>query len=100
MNQISISKLTGDELDFMKRSILSKIDLIDLDGIGPNSWKKAVTLVKGIDEFDSPFVALAIEMDCFLWTGDQKLKKGLENLGINWVLEWVLETNQLIEMKF
>lgn len=91
----SISNLSEDDLEFLKQSILSKIDLIDLEGIGPNSWARAITLVKGIDEFDAPFVALAIEMDCFLWTGDKKLKKGLEKLGIT----WVVDTNQLLEMK-
>ncbi len=79
----------------MKQSILSKIDLIDLEGIGPNSWAKAITLVKGIDEFDAPFVALALEMGCFLWTGDKKLKNGLEKQGIS----WVVDTNQLLDMK-
>lgn len=91
----SISTLSQDDVEFLKRSILSKIDLIDLEGIKPNSWEKAITLVKAIDEFDAPFVALAIEMNCFLWTGDKKLKKGLEKLGIT----WVVDTNQLLDMK-
>ncbi|MFN3999913.1 PIN domain-containing protein [Algoriphagus sp.] len=90
-----ISELTEGDLGFLKRSILSKIKMIDLEGIGPNSWEKAISLVKGIDEFDAPFVALAIEMDCILWTGDKKLKKGLEKLGIT----WVVDTNQLLDMK-
>lgn len=92
---ITLSSLSADELDFLKSSILSKVNLIDLEGIGQKSWEKALMLVREIDEFDAPFVALSIEMDSHLWTGDKKLKKGLENLGIT----WVLDTNQLLGMK-
>lgn len=92
---ITISTISADELDFLKRSILSKVNLIDLEGIGQTSWEKALMLVREIDEFDAPFVALSLEMDSYLWTGDKKLKKGLENLGIT----WVLDTNQLLGMK-
>ena len=92
---ITFSSLSAEELDFLKSSILSKVNLIDLEGIGQKSWEKALMLVREIDEFDAPFVALSLEMDSHLWTGDKKLKKGLENLGIT----WVLDTNQLLGMK-
>jgi predicted nucleic acid-binding protein len=92
---ITLSSLSAEELDFLKSSILSKVNLIDLEGIGQKSWEKALMLVREIDEFDAPFVALSLEMDSHLWTGDKKLKKGLENLGIT----WVLDTNQLLGMK-
>lgn len=91
----SISTLSADELEFLKQAILSKVKLIDLEGIGQNSWEKALSLVKGIDEFDAPFVALSIEMESLLWTGDKKLKKGLEGLGIT----WVVDTNQLLGLR-
>lgn len=92
---ITLSSLSAEELDLLKSSILSKVNLIDLEGIGQKSWEKALMLVREIDEFDTPFVALSLEMDSHLWTGDKKLKKGLENLGIT----WVLDTNQLLGMK-
>ena len=89
------STLSADELEFLKQAILSKVKLIDLDGIGKDSWEKALALVKGIDEFDAPFVALSIEMESLLWTGDKKRRKGLESLGIT----WVVDTNQLLGLK-
>lgn len=92
---VSISKLSVAELDFLKRTILSKVILIDLEGIGRSSWEKALALVKEIDEFDAPFVALGIEMGAYLWTGDKKLKLGLEKLG----QKWVLDTDQLLEKR-
>jgi len=43
-------------------------------------------LTKDVAEFDTPFVAFALELDAPLWTGDKKLKKGLSEKGIDWVL--------------
>jgi predicted nucleic acid-binding protein len=92
---ISISTLAEADIQFLKRVIFSKVTLIDLEVIRKDSWEKALTLVKGIDEFDAPFVALSIEKESFLWTGDKKLKKGLESLGVT----WVVDTNQLLRLK-
>ncbi|MBP7534856.1 MAG: hypothetical protein KA783_10450 [Chitinophagales bacterium] len=41
--------------------------------------QKAYDLCKDIDEKDLAFVALALELNALLWTGDQKLRKGLES---------------------
>jgi len=38
-------------------------------------------LCKDIDESDTPFVALTIELKALLWTGDKKLKEGLKKKG-------------------
>lgn len=81
-----ISTLTQNELNFLKRIILRKIELIDLDVISSHAWKKALDLTLGVDEFDAPFIALSIELNAPLWTGDLKLKKGLEKSGIDWIL--------------
>jgi len=35
-------------------------------------------LTKNVDEFDTPFVALSLELASPLWTGDKKLIKGLK----------------------
>lgn len=39
-----------------------------------------------MDEFDAPFIALALELDAPLWTGDKKLITGLAKKGIDWIL--------------
>lgn len=92
---ISISKFSEEDISFLKKLVISKLVLVDLETIDQDTWRKAIELVIQVDEFDAPFVALALEMDCFLWTGDKKLKKGMEKLGIT----WVVDTNQLLEMK-
>lgn len=82
-------KLTGyseKELDFVQRILFKKIDLIDLESIPNPTWEKAVGLTKNIDEFDAPFIALALELDSPLWTGDKKLIKRLNKKGIDWIL--------------
>ena len=43
-------------------------------------WKLAYNLCKTVDLKDTPFVALAIELNAMLWTGDKKLIEGLSKL--------------------
>ena len=38
---------------------------------------------QNIDEADTPFVALTIELSAVLWTGDKRLKDGLQKQGFN-----------------
>lgn len=54
--------------------------------IDQQAFEKAYELTKDVAEFDTPFVAFALELDAPLWTGDKKLKKGLSEKGIDWVL--------------
>ncbi len=82
-------KITGyseKELDFLQRNLFKKIDLIDLESIRELTWEKAIELTKNVDEFDAPFIALALELDSPLWTGDKKLIKGLNKKGVDWIL--------------
>lgn len=62
--------------------------------IAPNTLKKAYRLVKDVDEKDIIYVALTIEMNGLLWTGDKKLIKGLQKKGFNKICS--LKGNQLI----
>ncbi|MCB9263198.1 MAG: putative toxin-antitoxin system toxin component, PIN family [Flavobacteriales bacterium] len=84
-----LRRLTGyseKELDYLCRILFTKVDLIDMETLQKKSWEKAIELTKNIDEFDAPFVALAIELDAPLWTGDKKLLNGLVKKGIDWIL--------------
>jgi predicted nucleic acid-binding protein len=67
-------------------SIIKKVDLINLETIKDSTFEKARQLTTDIDEFDIPFIALALELESPLWTGDKKLRKGLEKKGIDWIL--------------
>ncbi|RUA34034.1 MAG: putative toxin-antitoxin system toxin component, PIN family [Bacteroidetes bacterium] len=93
---IKISKYSEEEILFLKRNILSKISVINLDYIKSISWEQAFDLSHDIDEFDTPFIALAIELQAPLWTGDKKLIKGLKKKNV----DWIYPTEELINSNF
>jgi len=80
------SKLTSNEIDKLYNSLMKRIEIIDLSAISNESWNRAVDLVKDIDQFDAPFLALTIELKAVLWTGDKKLISGLRKKGFNDIL--------------
>ena len=83
---LEISGYSEKDLNFLKRILLKKIEIIDLESIEPSTWDKAIELVKDVDEFDAPFIALSMELDSPLWTGDRNLIKGMAKKGIEWIL--------------
>lgn len=46
-------------------------------------WTEADRLSFGVDSNDIAFVALALQTDGFLWTGDKQLSMHLKSLGFN-----------------
>lgn len=52
-------------------------------------------LVKDIDEFDVPFIALSLELKSPLWTGDKKLIKGLREKEF----DLILDTNMISKLR-
>lgn len=52
---LKLSGLSEDDLDFLIRTIIKKIDLIDLEGVQQSTWEKAMELSKNVDEFDTPY---------------------------------------------
>jgi len=83
---LKITGFTENEFEFLKRNIFKKIDLIDPESIRESTWNKAIELTKKVDEYDAPFIALALELESPLWTGDKKLIIGLNKKGIDWIL--------------
>lgn len=80
------SKLSANEIDKLYNSLIKRIEVINLSAVSDESWKKAVELVKEIDEFDAPFLALTIELKAILWTGDKKLISGLKKKGFDAII--------------
>jgi len=76
-------------------NILSRIRFINEEQIPDTVWKKALTLTTGIDESDTPFVALSLYLDGYLWTGDKKLIKGLSTRGF----QNILTTADIVQSK-
>lgn len=83
---LRISHYSENDISFLKRILLKKIEIIDVESIAPSTWKKAIELAKDVDEFDAPFIALSLELDSPLWTGDKNLAKGMAGKGIDWIL--------------
>ncbi|MGY6741713.1 MAG: PIN domain-containing protein [Cecembia sp.] len=83
---IKLSKFDSTNLDYLKLQIFKKIELIDVRNIAQPNWEQAFKLVMEIDEDDTPFVALSLELKSLLWTGDKKLSKGLIKKGVKWVM--------------
>lgn len=90
-----ILKKVGCDVNFKEytREIFSHLAVIPKLAIGSQSWERAFELCKDIDENDTPYVALAIELDFPLLTRDKQLFKGLKKKRFDNVLlfEKILE---------
>jgi len=57
--------------------LLQKITFVNEDIVSIGNYLEAYRLCKDIAEKDVPFIALALELECDLWTFDEPIKKGL-----------------------
>jgi predicted nucleic acid-binding protein len=80
---LKYTNLSYDELLNFLSIIISKINFIQNDFVTKKSKQLAYKLCVNIDMKDIPFVALTIELDGILWTGDKKLINGLLSKGFN-----------------
>jgi predicted nucleic acid-binding protein len=83
---LRLANIDKGEYEEIKEYVIRHIEFIDVDKIASRSWGKAAEMIGELDEKDIPFVALAIELDAFLWTGDKKLMKELHRKDFNDVL--------------
>lgn len=75
------SGLSEPELLSLLHSIIERIEFIDEDSIRLGSWTEAWRLCRDVDENDTAYVALALDQDAELWTGDRVLESGLRKKG-------------------
>ena len=80
---INNSKLNEPEFYLYFNGIIEKIQFLPIEFISIESRQKAYDLCKDIDVKDTPFVALSIDLNLPIWTGDKKLKDGLRSKGFN-----------------
>lgn len=78
---LKVSQLTEEEIIKIYQILLKRINLYKEDLILAENLVTAYQLCQDIDETDTPHIALTIELDGLLWTGDKKLKQGLERKG-------------------
>ncbi len=88
------SKLLEVELLDLLYIVLKKVNFINENQISAESWEKAKQLIDGIDVKDISFVALAIQIDAYLWTGDKPIYYGLKKKGF----DKVISTDDLREL--
>ena len=77
------SNLDESEFYLFFNGIIEKIQFIPIDFITFDSRQQAYDLCKDIDIKDTPFIALSIDLQIPLWTGDKKLKEGLRLKGFS-----------------
>jgi len=85
---IKYSELSEDEITKVYYFLLKKLNIFKEDLIERSNWKKAYELCKDVDETDTPFVALTLEVDGLLYSGDQRLKKHLKAKGFDAFFEY------------
>lgn len=74
---IKLSQLSQEDIISFYHILLRRINLYKEDLISERNLKLAYNLCKDIDVNDVIHVALTLELDGKLWTGDNKLKRGL-----------------------
>jgi len=74
--------------------IFKKVSIIPKIGLTKANIKKAYNLCKDVDEKDTPYVALTLELDAYLWTNDKKLADKLREKGFS----KILTTDDLIKI--
>ncbi|MGE5343211.1 MAG: PIN domain-containing protein [Candidatus Omnitrophota bacterium] len=77
------TKIKKEELNFFLIKLFEGITILPSILIGQESKQRALDLCKDIDEKDTPYVALSIELDIPLITNDKKLYRGLKGKGFS-----------------
>lgn len=78
---VQASRLPEDDVLKMYHVFLRRINLYKEELISPANLSQAYVLCQDIDPKDSLQVALTLEINGLLWTGDKKLRTGLTRKG-------------------
>lgn len=80
---LSLSRETEQNIYLFLTALLGNINFINPHSVSKTAYETAYRLCKAVDEADTPFIALAIELNAVVWTGDKRLKKGLQMQGFD-----------------
>lgn len=78
--------MSAGELEELELLVTRKIRFINDALLHDQILEKAESMVEKIDPDDAPFLALALQLNAKLWTGDKKLREGLLRIGFSDVL--------------
>jgi predicted nucleic acid-binding protein len=76
-----VSRLSSPEMAHLYHILVKRFRIYKEELISPGNWQAAYRLCCDVDEADTPHVALALEVNALLWTGDKHLKEGLAKKG-------------------
>jgi predicted nucleic acid-binding protein len=88
----TIESITDDLLGYLKL-----IRMQDENLIAPQYRQEADRLTRDIDSNDISFVALALQTNGILWTGDKKLTNHLKRIGFDRVIK-TAELSELLDL--
>jgi predicted nucleic acid-binding protein len=80
---VRLTRLREDDLARFYHVLLRHLNLYKEDLVAPEHWRAARDLCRGVDETDTPHVALALQLNALLWTGDKRLREGLAARGFD-----------------
>lgn len=80
---VRLSQLGEEEVVRLYYELVRELELYKEDLLSSASRREAYELCADVDETDAPHVAITLEIDGLLWTGDERLKKGLQSKGFN-----------------
>lgn len=78
---IRLSQLSENEVIKLYYLLLKRLHVYKEELITAENWRQAYRLCESVDGDDTPHVALTLELEGLLWTGDSKLKAGLQRQG-------------------
>ena len=91
---VKCCKLPSDKVSMLYYGIIKQVDFINENIVERRFWLEADKLTAGVDGDDVAFVALALQKQGWLWTGDKPLAKHLRDNGF----EKVISTAELYEL--
>lgn len=78
-----LSALSEEEVVSLLHTLLRAVELFKEDLVSSENRKAAYELCRVVDETDAPHLAITLELDALLWTGDGTLKKALRARGFD-----------------
>lgn len=77
------TKLGQNEFKIFVQMLFEEVVVIPKFAISVENWQNAYILCKNVDEKDTPFIALSLELEIPLWTNDKALCEGIKNSGFD-----------------
>jgi predicted nucleic acid-binding protein len=77
------AKVTPEAMQEALHTLVTRLDFVNGANLPLTTWMEAYRLCRGVDEKDTPYVALTLHLEGRLWTEVQELKSGLRAKGFN-----------------